>query len=396
MKLDDLSTDVLMNITARPDLVFVRGEGAWLWDHHGKRYLDFIQGWAVNSLGHSPKIIHDVLVHQGARLLCPSPAFYNEPSLHLANRITKRSVFDQVFFANNGAEANEGAIKLARRWGQKKRNGAYRFLTFDNSFHGRTLATMSASGKPQFKPLFEPKVPGFDHVPLNDLAAVERALTAEHVAIMLEPVQGEAGVIPATQEFMQALRKLTRDKGLLLIVDEVQTGYGRLGTMWGYEHYGIEPDIMTLGKGIGGGVPLAALCATDAVSVFEPGDQGGTYNGNPLMTAVGCAVFDAVSEPSFLKAVNDSGSYLTDRLRDLSGRLGLGVVRGSGLLIALELGKDIGGRVVDLAREGGLLVNSPRPASLRFMPALNVSRDEIDQMLSLLEPAIAAALKEGR
>ena len=396
MKFDDLSTDVLMNITARPDLVFVRGEGAWLWDHHGKRYLDFIQGWAVNSLGHSPKVIHDVLVQQGAKLLCPSPAFYNEPSLHLASRITQRSVFDQVFFTNCGAEANEGAIKLARRWGQKKKNGAFRFLTFNNSFHGRTLATMSASGKPQFKPLFEPKVPGFDHVPMNDLAAVERALTAEHVAIMLEPVQGEAGVIPATDAFMKDLRKLTRDKGLLLIVDEVQTGYGRLGTMWGYERYGIEPDIMTLGKGIGGGVPLAALCATNAVSVFEPGDQGGTYNGNPLMTAVGCAVFDAVSEPSFLKAVNDSGQYLTEGLKALSQKLGLGEVRGSGLLIALELGKEVGGRVVDLAREAGLLVNSPRPASLRFMPALNVTHDEIDQMLALLEPVIAEALWEGR
>ena len=393
MKLDALDTDVLMNITARPDLVFVRGEGAWLWDHHGKRYLDFIQGWAVNSLGHSPKIIHDVLVHQGAKLLCPSPAFYNEPSLQLASRITRRSVFDQIFFANCGAEANEGAIKLARRWGQKKKNGAFRFITFDNSFHGRTLATMSASGKPQFKPLFEPKVPGFDHVPLNDLAAVERALTAEHVAVMLEPVQGEAGVIPATKAFMQGLRQLTRDKGLLLIVDEVQTGYGRLGTMWGYEQYGIEPDIMTLGKGIGGGVPLAALCATNAVSVFEPGDQGGTYNGNPLMTAVGCAVFDEVSEPSFLKTVNDNGQYLTERLAALSTKLGLGEVRGSGLLIALELGKEVGGPVVDLAREAGLLVNSPRPASLRFMPALNVTRGEIDQMMVLLEPAIAAALR---
>lgn len=395
MKLDDLNTDVLMNITARPDLVFVRGEGAWLWDHHGKRYLDFIQGWAVNSLGHSPKIIHEVLVHQGARLICPSPAFYNEPSLHLATRITSNSVFDRVFFANCGAEANEGAIKLARRWGQKKRNGAFRFVTFQNSFHGRTLATMSASGKPQFKPLFEPKVPGFDHVPLNDLAAVERALTADHVAVMLEPVQGEAGVIPATQAFMKDLRQLTRDKGLLLIVDEVQTGYGRLGTMWGYERYGIEPDIMTLGKGIGGGVPLAALCSTEAVSVFEPGDQGGTYNGNPLMTAVGCAVFDTVSDPAFLKNVNDQGDYLTARLQALSGKLGLGEVRGQGLLIALELGKEVGGRVVDLARDAGLLVNSPRPSSLRFMPALNVSRDEIDQMLVLLEPVMVEALKAG-
>ena len=392
MQLDPLPTDVLMDITARPDLAIVRGEGAWLWDHRGKRYLDFIQGWAVNCLGHSPAVIQQALAVQAATLICPSPAFFNEPSLELAGRLTGHSVFDQVFFANSGAEANEGAIKLARRYGQKHRNGAFRFVTFQNSFHGRTLATMSASGKAQFKPLFEPKVPGFDHVPLNDLAAVERALTPEHVAVMLEPVQGEAGVIPATQAFMKDLRRLTRDKGVLLIVDEVQTGFGRLGTLWGYEQYGIEPDIMTLGKGIGGGVPLAALCATNAVSVFEHGDQGGTYNGNPLMTAVGRAVFDAVAAPAFLEQVREQGRYLTGRLQALSDRLGLGEVRGMGLLIALELGREVGAQVVERAREQGLLVNSPRPACLRFMPALNVSRDEIDQMLAILEPVIVDVL----
>lgn len=391
MKIDALSTDVLMNITARPDMALVRGEGAWLWDHQGRRYLDFIQGWAVNCLGHSPAVIREALNTQAAKLICPSPAFFNEPSLELAAAITGRSVFDQIFFANCGAEANEGAIKLARRWGQKHRNGAFRFVTFQNSFHGRTLATMSASGKAQFKPLFEPKVPGFDHVPLNDLDAVERALTPEHVAVMIEPVQGEAGVIPATQAFMRDLRQLTRDKGVLLIVDEVQTGVGRLGTLWGYEQYGIEPDIMTLGKGIGGGVPLAALCATNAVSVFEYGDQGGTYNGNPLMTAVGLAVLNTVAQPDFLDQVSVNGAYLAEGLRALSAAQALGEVRGMGLLLALELRADVGARVVDLAREAGLLVNSPRPACLRFMPALNVSRDEIDQMLGLLAPIIDRA-----
>jgi len=390
MNLKDLSIDALMNITARPDLVFVRGEGAWLWDHEGTQYLDFIQGWAVNCLGHSPKVIQEALVRQSASLICPSPAFYNEPSIRLAQRITSGSLFDRVFFTNCGAEANEGAIKLARRWGQKRKSGAANFITFDNSFHGRTLATMSASGKPQFKPLFEPKVPGFTHVALNDLAAVERAIDERTVAVMIEPVQGEAGVIPAETPFLRRLRELTREQEILLIVDEVQTGYGRLGTMWGYEVAGIEPDIMTLGKGIGGGVPLAALCATEAVSVFEPGDQGGTYNGNPLMTAVGCAVYDTVSQPAFLKNVEDQGAYLVAGLRALSQRLGLGEVRGRGLLIALELGREIGAKVVDRARDRGLLVNSPRPGTLRFMPALNVSREEIDRMLALLEPVIVA------
>ncbi len=388
MKLDDLPTDALMYITDRPRVVFTRGEGGWLWDSEGRKYLDFMQGWAVNALGHSPRQITEALAAQAALLISPSPAFYNEPSIRLAERIVRASDFDHVFFANSGAEANEGALKLARRWGAKHKDGAFEFITFTNSFHGRTIAMMSASGKPQFKPLFEPKVPGFTHVPLNDIAAVEKAIGPKTVAVMLEPVQGEAGVIPATDAFMRDLRALTTKHRVLLIVDEVQTGMARTGKLWGYQHSGIRPDMMTLGKGIGGGVPLSALVATDAVSCFQPGDQGGTYNGNPLMTAVGSAVFDAVSTPAFLQGVNDAGARLSEGLRALSVKLSLGEVRGRGLLVALELGADIAAKVVDDAREHGLLLNAPRAATLRFMPALNVSGAEIDQMLSMLEASI--------
>jgi acetylornithine/N-succinyldiaminopimelate aminotransferase len=254
--------DALMNVTVRPPTVFVRGEGAFLWDDNGKRYLDFMQGWAVNCLGHSPPEVAEALAAQAKLLLTPSPAFYNGPSLKLAKALTDLSCFDQVFFTNSGAEANEGAIKLARRYGALHRSGAYEIITFDGAFHGRTLATMSASGKKAFEPLFEPKVSGFPKAQLNDLDSVKQLISDKTIGVMLEPIQGEAGVWPATDQFLHELRELTSSQGLLLIVDEIQTGMGRTGTLFHYEHAGIEPDIMTLGKGIGGGVPLAALLAT--------------------------------------------------------------------------------------------------------------------------------------
>lgn len=392
MNFEDFPANTLMDITARPPLVYVRGEGSWLWDHNGKRYLDFVQGWAVNCLGHSPAIIADALAVQARKLITPSPAFYNEPSIRLAQRIVANSCFQRVFFTNSGAEANEGAIKLARKWGAKNKNGAFEIITFDNSFHGRTLACMSASGKPQFRELFEPKVPGFPKAQLNDLASVEKLIGEKTVAVMLEPIQGEAGVMMATDAFMRDLRDLTRRQGLLLIVDEIQTGVGRTGKLWGYEHSGITPDIMTLGKMLGGGVPLAALVATEAVSCFDRGDQGGTFNGNPLMTAVGIAVMDAVLAKGFLGAVVANGAYLMQGLADLSQRRGLGEVRGRGLIAALDVGQDIAQKVADAALDAGLLLNAPRPNLLRFIPALNVSRQEIDTMLAQLDGVLQAAL----
>jgi acetylornithine/N-succinyldiaminopimelate aminotransferase len=279
--------DALMDITARPPTVFVRGEGSFLWDDSGKRYLDFMQGWAVNCLGHSPPAVVEALAAQAKLLLTPSPAFYNASSLKLAKALVDQSCFAQVFFTNSGAEANEGAIKLARKYGALHRRGAYEIITFEGGFHGRTLATMAASGKKAFEPLFEPKVPGFPKARLNDLDSVKRLISDKTIAVMLEPIQGEAGVWPATDQFLRELRTLTREHGLLLIVDEIQTGMGRTGKLFHYEHAEIEPDIMTLGKGIGGGVPLAALLATEQASCFEHGDQGGTFNGNPLMCAAG-------------------------------------------------------------------------------------------------------------
>src|ERR1700684_1210782 len=315
--------DALMEIPSRPQAVFVRGEGSFLWDDSGKRYLDFMQGWAVNCLGHSPPVVADALAAQAKLLLTPSPAFYNAPSLKLARALVDRSCFDQAFFANAGAEANEGAIKLARKYGERHRNGAYEIITFEGGFHGRTLATMSASGKKAFEPLFEPKVSGFRKAQWNDLASVERLTNDNTVAVMLEPIQGEAGVWPASDQFLRDLRAFTTARVLLLIFDEIQTGMGRTGKLFHYEHTGITPDIMTLGKGIGGGVPLAALLATEAVSCFDHGDQGGTFNGNALMCAAGLAVLEQVAAPSFLKSVAENGLYLERELQRLSARHGL-------------------------------------------------------------------------
>jgi len=393
MKFDDFPAQSLMEITSRPPLVFVRGEGSWLWDHEGKRYLDFVQGWAVNCLGHSPAVITNALVEQSRKLVTPSPAFYNEPSMRLAQSIVEHSCFQKVFFTNSGAEANEGAIKLARKWGALNKAGAYEIITLENSFHGRTLATMSASGKSQFRDLFEPKVPGFPKARINDLASIEALITDKTVAVMLEPIQGETGVVIATDTFMRDLRKLTQQRELLLIVDEIQTGVGRTGKLWGYEYSGIEPDIMTLGKGLGGGVPLAALVARKAVSVFEHGDQGGTFNGNPLMAAVGCAIMAVMLAPGFLQAVQARGAHLMKGLSSLAARNGLGEVRGRGLLVALDLKQDIAPKVVEFARDAGLLLNAPRPNLLRFMPALNITNEEIDTMLTGLDGALRAVTR---
>ena len=382
-----IDTHAVMFITKRPEVIMVEGKGSWITDNNGKPYLDFLQGWAVNCLGHSNPGMVAALNEQAKKLINPSPAFYNEPMIGLSNLLTENSCFAKVFFANSGAEANEGAIKLARKWGQLNKNGAFEIITFEHSFHGRTLATMSASGKPGWDTMFAPQVAGFPKAELNDLESVKKLVTDKTVAVMIEPIQGEGGVIPATKEFMHELRKFTKENNILLIADEVQAGCGRTGTLFAYQHYGIEPDIMTLGKGIGGGVPLAALMATDAVACFVPGDQGGTYNGNPLMTAVGISVIEQLLAPGFLDSVKAKGQLLKAELLKLSAEFNLEGERGEGLLRALMLGKDIGGKLVELARDRnpeGLLINSPRPNLLRFMPALNVSEDEIRQMANML------------
>ncbi|AUL17747.1 acetylornithine transaminase [Bordetella bronchiseptica] len=396
MEFSQFKVNALMEITARPDLVFVRGQGSWLEDHAGKRYLDFVQGWAVNTLGHCAPEMKRAMAEQADKLMNPSPAFYNLPSIELAQRLTSASCFDRVFFANSGAEANEGAIKLARKWGRVNRNGAYKIITMNHGFHGRTLATMSASGKPGWDTMFAPQVEGFPKAEINDLDSVRALIDAQTVAVMLEPVQGEAGVIPATREFMQGLRKLADEHGILFIVDEVQTGMGRTGSLFAYQQFDVIPDIMTLAKGIGGGIPLAALLAREEVCVFAHGDQGGTYNGNPLCAAVGVAVFDTITAPGFMEAAQARTRQLSEGLLALSAKWGLRGERGMGLLRALVLDRDDAPAIVEAARmlaPEGLLLNAPRGNLLRFMPALNVTEADMARMLEQLDGVIAAVRK---
>lgn len=372
----------LMETTRRPDIVFVSGQGSWLTDSNGKKYLDFSQGWAVNCLGHSPEIVARAVADQARRLINPGPAFFNEPVINLADLLVSKSCFGKVFFANSGAEANEGAIKLARKWGSKHKSGAYEIVTFVNAFHGRTLATMSASGKAEWEKLFEPKVAGFPKAKLNDISSVEAEITDKTVAVMLEPIQGEAGVIPAEKEFLQDLRELASDKGILLIFDEIQTGIGRTGHLFAYEEWGIEPDIATLGKGLGGGFPISALCAREEYCCFEHGDQGGTYNGNPLAASASLAVLKRVTERGFLQDVRAKGEYLFQALEKIADRIGS--VRGRGLLAAIVLKNPLAGDIVADCLKSGLIINAPKSNVIRLSPSLEVTRSEIDLMAEVL------------
>jgi acetylornithine/N-succinyldiaminopimelate aminotransferase len=389
MQASGLDTSYLMATARRSSTVMTEGSGSWLTDSAGRRYLDFVQGWAVNCLGHAPPVVVEALAQQAKKLVNCGPAYFNAPAAEAARCIAETSFGDRTFFTNSGAEANEGAIKLARKWGQRR--GAYEIITMTGAFHGRTLATMSATGKPQWRELFEPKVPGFVQVPFNDVAAVQAAIGPKTVAVMLEPIQGEGGVNPASDSFLRELRALTRQKDLLLIVDEVQTGVGRTGDMWGYQASGIEPDVMTLGKGLGGGLPAAALVTRQELCVFEPGDQGGTFNGGPLIGAVVRAVLQTIAKPEFLAEVRATSEHLQRRLRELSERHGQGEVRGRGLLLALALKTVAGPAVVQAALERDLLINAPREDCLRFMPALNVSRAEVDVAVERLDAAFSAA-----
>jgi acetylornithine/N-succinyldiaminopimelate aminotransferase len=385
----------LITITQRPETVFTEGHGTWLTDEGGKRHLDLVQGWAVNSLGHSPALITQALLAQSQRLLNPSPAYYNRPLLDLAQRLVDLSCFDRVFLASSGAEANEGAVKLARRWGSRRRGGAHEIVSFEQSFHGRTLAMMSASGKPGWSNVYPPMPGGFAKARLNDIASVERSLTAQTVAVMIEFVQGEAGVVVADKGFVRELRALTAERGVLLIADEVQTGVGRCGTAFAHEHYDVEPDVMTLAKGLGGGVPLAALLCKEEFNCFEPGDQGGTFCGNPLMAAVGLAVVNEVCRPEFLTDVRERAAQLSAGLQAIARDHGLLGERGLGLLRALELPADVAAQVVAAAQAlepVGLLLNAPRPHLIRLMPALNISAAELDEGLALLRRALHQVL----
>lgn len=375
----------LMYTTNRPDVVFERGQGSYLWDVDGNKYLDFIQGWAVCCLGHCHDVMQNALAEQSKLLINPSPSYYNVPAIEFANLLTKVSCMDKVFFINSGAEANEGAIKLARKYGVLYKNGAYEIITARNSFHGRTLAMMSASGKEKWKGLFDPKVDGFKWAEYNNIEDIKNNISDKTCAIMIELVQGEGGVIVADKEYVKELRSICDENNILLIFDEVQTGIGRLGTMFGYEYFGVEPDIMTLAKGIGGGVPLSAVLAKDKVCCFSAGDQGGTYSMVPISVSVGLAVVKYMIDNKITDNVKEVGSYFVMQLEALKEKYPFVVeIRGVGFLLAIGLDGVDSGEIWKKCFEKKLIINAPNPKTLRFMPALNLSREEVDECIGIL------------
>jgi acetylornithine/N-succinyldiaminopimelate aminotransferase len=369
----------------RPPMVIERGEGCRVWDVEGNEYLDMIAGIAVVSLGHCSPVVQGALAEQAAKLIHISNLYYSIPQLELAELLTSHSPFDRVFFCNSGAEANEAAIKLARKWGKRNRNGAFGIVTAEHGFHGRTLATVTATGKEAYMKPFTPLPDGFPHVPFNDMDALERAVDDSTCAVMLEPIQGESGVHVATETYLRDVRDFCRDKNLLFMLDEVQTGVGRLGTLFGFERWGIEPDLATLAKGLGGGVPIGAVLATEEAAVMEPGDHGSTFGGNPLMCAVANAVVSYMLENDVLGNVQRVGGHLKSRLQGLVGAQPLvESVRGDGLLLAIELTAE---RAPDVSRIGldeGILLNATGPTTIRLAPPLIITEAEADEAVDKL------------
>jgi acetylornithine/N-succinyldiaminopimelate aminotransferase len=373
----------------RPPMVIERGQGSRVWDVEGREYLDMIAGIAVVSLGHCSPVVQRALAEQSAKLIQISNLYYSIPQLQLAQLLIDHSPFDRVFFCNSGAEANEAAIKLARKWGKRNRDGAYAVIAADHAFHGRTLATVTATGKEAYTRSFTPLPDGFPHVPFNDMDALERAVDATTAAVLLEPIQGESGVNVANETYLRDVQDFCRDKNLLFMLDEVQTGIGRLGTLWGFERWGVEPDVMTLAKGLGGGVPIGAMLAKESVAVFEPGDHGSTFGGNPLMCAVGYAVVSYMLENDVLGNVQRVGGVLKRGLERLASTHPLvASARGEGLLLAVDLTVERANDVVRLGIEEGVLLNATGPSTVRMAPPLTLSEAEAEEALDKLTRAL--------
>jgi acetylornithine/N-succinyldiaminopimelate aminotransferase len=381
----ELEHALYMRTFARQPVTLVRGEGSRVWDDQGKAYLDFIAGIAVNVLGHCPPVLVKAVQEQVATLIHTTNLYYTGPQMALAKLLIEHSALDRVFYANSGAEANEAAIKLARKWGKRHKNGAYEIISTWNSFHGRTLATVAATGNRHYQEPFDPMPAGFMHVPYNDLEAMREAITDKTVAILVEPVQGESGVYPAKMEYLQGLRQLCDERKLLLILDEVQSGMGRTGKLWAYEHYGIEPDVMTLAKGLAGGLPIGACLAKEHASVFEPGDHGSTFAGNPLVCAAGHAVLKEIIDRDLAGHAARMSERLTKGLRELQKEEDSQIVeiRSSGLWFGIDFGVEKATDVLNRCRENGVLVNKTSNTTIRLAPPLIISEQDVDQFMDV-------------
>ena len=382
--------DNIMPTYNKVPLIFVKGKGSKLWDINSKEYLDFFPGWGVGNLGHCPPKVMQGIRDQVGKLIFIPNNYYHPFQAKLAKELIYHSFPGKVFFANSGAEANEGAIKLARKFGQ----GRYEVITFENAFHGRTLAALAATGQKKYQEGFQPIPDGFKQVKFNDIAAVTQAISDKTVAIMLELVQGEGGINVASKDFVLFLKKICAEKKLLLIIDEVQTGIGRTGKMFCYQHYGIAPDIMTLAKSLGGGLPISAMIAKKEISdILSPGMHASTFGGGPVICKAALGVFRAMDKENILIHCKNMGSYLKDQLDILKNKYPvIKEVRGMGLMLGVELAIE-GKQVVDKCIERGLLINCTHEKVLRLMPALNISKSQIDKALRILSSVLEECAK---
>jgi acetylornithine/N-succinyldiaminopimelate aminotransferase len=386
----ELEKKYYMQTNVRIPVTLVRGEGMKVWDDTGKEYLDCVGGLAVDSLGHCHPVVVNAVTEQVHTLIQTSLWYFTIPQVQLAQLLVENSCFDRVFIGNSGLEANEGAVKLARRYGHLKLNGAYEVITTSGSFHGRSLALTAASGQPAMHPPYTPLPAGFINVANNDIEAIKAATTDRTCAVMLEPLQGEGGVNVADDDYLKKVRAWCDAQGILLILDEIQTGICRLGPFFGYQLYGIEPDIMTLAKGLGSGMPIGAVLAKEHAAVFVPGDHNSTFGGNPVTCAAAYAVLKYIIDNDFPARVKKTGKYLMDRLIDLKEKYPfITEVRGRGLLVAFELKKDIAQDILMACLHKGLLVNRVKPDAVRLVPPLIIANEEIDQAVGIIDEVLS-------
>jgi len=390
----ELESKYYMQTIVRVPVTLVRGKGARVWDDKGKEYLDFVNGLAVNCLGHCHPVVIEAVAEQARTLVQASNWYYTVPQIRLAQLLVENSCLDKAFICNSGLEANEGAVKLARRYGHLKLNGAYEVITTMASFHGRSLAMTAASGQPSMHGPYVPLPEGFINVANNDIEAIKSATTEKTCAVMLEPVQGEGGVNLPDDDYLKKVREWCDSKGILLILDEIQTGIGRLGALFGYELYGIEPDIMTLAKGMGGGIPIGALLSKEGAAVFAPGDHNSTFGGNPVTSAAAWAVLKYVIDNDIPGNVKKAGQYLMEKLEGLKKKYSfITEVRGRGFLVAIKFNSDIAQEVLMDCLEKGLLVNKLKPGAIRLIPPLIVGNKEIDLAIGVLDDVFSGFVK---
>jgi acetylornithine/N-succinyldiaminopimelate aminotransferase len=394
-KSQEMHQKYFMNFIEHVPVTLVRGKGARVWDEDGKEYLDFVAGQAVNSLGHSPPVVIEALNEQARTLIQASNNYYTMPQIRLAELLVRNGCLDRVFIGNSGLEVNEGAVKLARRYGKLKLNGAYEIITTLNSFHGRSLAMTAATGQPKFQQPYTPLPPGFVNVEFDNIEAIMLATTEKTCAVMLEPVQGEGGVNIPNDNYLRQVRQWCNQKGILLILDEIQTGVGRLGALFGYQLYGIEPDIITLAKGLASGVPIGVFMAKEQASVFVPGDHGSTFGGNPLTCAAAYATMKYIIDHDIPGNARRVGDYLLTGLKKLKEKYHfITDVRGRGLLAAMQFNSDIGQSVLMACLARGLLVNRVKPDAIRLIPPLIIGNKEVDEALDILDKALSSVAKE--